>query len=291
MFFCLSGYLITNLLLRDSDPRRFLIRRLLRIVPLAWLAMIILAVANRADAATVAANVLFYANLPPSRLMDGGAPLWSLCLEVQFYLTAAVIVTLFGRRGLFLLPLLAAGVTIHRVFAGITISITTWERVDEILAGATLALLLSRRENGRDPLLPRWLPLPLAGLLVASSHPALEPLAYARPYLAAAAIGTSLITAPRWFNALLRSRYARYIAEISYALYVIHGVLTATWLGGEEATTGEKYARRPLLIIATFALAHLSTRYFERHFTALGRSLTERPAPLHDQPRQPGKPQ
>ena len=50
-------------------------------------------------------------------------------------------------------------------------------------------------------------------------------------------------------------------------------MLTATWLGGIEASTFERYARRPLLIAATFALAHLSTFYFEQRFTALGKRL------------------
>ena len=38
MFFILSGFLITSLLLRDDHIGRFLVRRFARIVPLAWLA-------------------------------------------------------------------------------------------------------------------------------------------------------------------------------------------------------------------------------------------------------------
>ncbi|MFD1786662.1 acyltransferase family protein [Sphingomonas floccifaciens] len=279
IFFTLSGYLITSLLLRDSRPLPFLIRRLLRILPLAWAAMIVLAVANRADSATIAANLLFYANLPPAHLMSGGEPLWSLCIEVQFYLSIAAIVTVFGRRGLYLLPLLALAITGYRITAGVPISIITWERVDEILAGAILALVFARRQAGWS--LPRaltWAPIALAALLLASAHPAFGPLAYLRPYIAAAAVGTSMLGTPAWFRALLCLRPMRYIAEISYALYVIHGILSATWLGGHDASKADRYLRRPLLMLATAALAHLSTFHFERHFIELGKRLTRRGA-------------
>ena len=39
LFFTLSGFLITQLLLRDDRVGPFLIRRLFRILPLAWMAM------------------------------------------------------------------------------------------------------------------------------------------------------------------------------------------------------------------------------------------------------------
>src|ERR1700728_347417 len=41
LFFCLSGFLITNFLLRHSSVVDFLIRRLCRILPLAWLALLV----------------------------------------------------------------------------------------------------------------------------------------------------------------------------------------------------------------------------------------------------------
>ena len=50
-------------------------------------------------------------------------------------------------------------------------------------------------------------------------------------------------------------------------------MFTATWLGGEDATKLQRYARRPLLIAATVLLAHLSTFYYERRWIALGKRL------------------
>jgi peptidoglycan/LPS O-acetylase OafA/YrhL len=277
LFFALSGFLITQLLLRDDRVAPFLVRRLFRIVPLAWLAMLVLAVAVPANRDLLLANLAFYSNFPPAGLMDGGHHLWSLCVEVQFYLLVALIVAATGRRGLYLLPLLALSVTGLRIAAGEPMSIVTWHRVDEILAGATLALVVARfPPDERFGRMAAWTPLVLAVLLLASAHPALPQLNYVRPYLAAATIGSSLYSAPLWMRRVWTARPARYVAEISYALYVVHGMLTATWLGGEDASKIERYMRRPLLIAASFALAHLSTFHYERRWIALGKRVAGR---------------
>ncbi len=59
---------------------------------------------------------------------------------MQFYVGVALLVLLAKGRGLYVLPLLCVAVTAIRVVNGAHISIVTWFRVDEILAGATLAL-------------------------------------------------------------------------------------------------------------------------------------------------------
>ena len=110
LFFCLSGFLITQLLLRDQRVGPFLVRRLARILPLAWLGMLLLALVP-GNLPYLPMNLAFYANLPPIRLLEGGNHLWSLCVEVQFYAVVALIVLCAGRRGLYALPLLAGVVT------------------------------------------------------------------------------------------------------------------------------------------------------------------------------------
>ncbi len=294
LFFTLSGFLITQHLWRDDRVGAFLVRRLFRVVPLAWTAMLVLAIVTRPDGATVIANLLFYANLPPAHLMDGGHPLWSLCVEMHFYLFVAAIVAIAGKRALYILPFLALAVTTFRIASGEPISIVTWHRVDEILAGATLALAV--RHPGLSKMaarLPAWTPILLGVLLLAAGHPDLPALNYVRPYLAAATIGASLYAAPAWMRFVWSSSPARYVADISYALYIVHGMFTATWLGGEQATTVQRYLRRPLLAGISFATAHLSTFHYESRWNAMGRRLTKslygtRPAPASA--RQPSTP-
>jgi peptidoglycan/LPS O-acetylase OafA/YrhL len=171
-------------------------------------------------------------------------------------LFAAALSLVFGRKGVYMLPLLAGVVTLLRVFAGEPISIVTWYRVDEILAGASLVILY------RKARLPKLPILPLLALFVVCSHPASGAMQYMRPYAAALLVGSTLITMPPLLNRFLTCRPMGYVAEISYALYVIHGLLAATWLGSGDRI--EKYAKRPLLIGSTFLLAHLSTRYLEQ---------------------------
>lgn len=269
LFFTLSGFLITHFLLERPDVPDFLRRRLFRIVPLAWLATIILALANRPDALTVAANLLFFANLPPPRLMAGGEHLWSLCVEAQFYIAVGLLVAVGGRRALWSLPLLCVAVTLLRVATGTHASIVTWLRIDEILAGAALALACTRPAiTGWLRACPSNLTLLFLIILLAASRLDGGVISYIRPYAAAGAIGVSLYSAPVAMRRLFSSRTAAYIAAISYALYVFHGMLVISWLGTGDLLV--KYAKRPLLFAATFAAAHMSTFWFERPITAWG---------------------
>lgn len=275
IFFTLSGFLIVQFLLNRPDVPEFLRRRLFRIVPLAWSAMLILAIAGQADLATTASNLLFVANFPPPDLLKGGGHLWSLCVEVQFYFATAALVAIFGLRGLYALPVLAMAVTLLRISTGTYTNIVTWFRVDEILAGATLALLYaSPRFATWAKRLPQVLPVLLLALILAAAHPATGPLNYARPYLAAAAIGISLFSAPALMKYVFTSRAAAYVALISYALYVYHGMLSETWLG--KGDTVERYLKRPLLLVATFAISHLSTFWFEQPMIAIGKKMGQR---------------
>jgi len=273
IFFTLSGFLITRFLARGADLRVFIIRRFFRIVPLAWVVMIVLLIANQSPVRAWAANLLFYANLPPFNLVVGGEHLWSLCVEVQFYLGIALFVLIARQRGLLLLPLIAAGITLLRILDHQYVNIITWFRVDEILAGGILALVHTgwygtRPQRVLSAISPYWL-LPLVLL---AAHPAGGVLNYARPYLAAALVGATLFNGPVRLGRLLESRPARYIAEISYALYIFHGALNAGWLGSGSKLV--KYAKRPLLLAATFALAHVSTFRFEQPCIALAKRLT-----------------
>ncbi len=274
LFFTLSGFLITRLLLADTTIKDFLIRRLLRIVPLAWLAMAIAFPLTDASGSVYLPNFFFYANLPPIRLAETGSHLWSLCVEMQFYLAVAVIVLLCGKRGLFALPLLCICVTLLRVTDGAYVDIVTWRRADEILAGVTVALIYNRRLGTA---LIRGLSgcnvFVLLLLAVIASHPSTGFMNYLRPYVAAALIGCTLYAPPANVGAILSSRILKYIATISFALYVLHGMLVGTWLG--SGSTLVKYAKRPLLIALTFLMAHLSTFYFESYWIGLGKRLTK----------------
>jgi peptidoglycan/LPS O-acetylase OafA/YrhL len=275
LFFTLSGFLIVSFLDAGMPVRTFLLKRCARVVPLSWAAMIFLVLIERYDPITIARNFSFNSNLPPVDLLHGGEHLWSLCLEMQFYLTVAIIYLVWRPLGQWLIPLLCFAVTAARILTGTPISIISWFRADEILAGGMIALAYRGRYGPATKNLLAALPtLPLLIAYAVVAHPDAGPLQYLRPYVASLLVGSSLSTAPRWLERILVTRAMSYIAEISYALYIIHGVLSHTWLGSGDKI--EKYLKRPLLFGATFLLAHLSTRYFEQPITRSVRSRTPR---------------
>lgn len=275
LFFTLSGFLITTFLLHNDSVVDFLLRRFFRIVPLAWVCMAIVLPMADASWRAYMAHFLFYANLPPIQLTDAGAHLWSLCVEVQFYVGVALIFWLAGRRGLLTLPVLCIFVTAYRVTSGTEVSIVSWGRMDEILAGATLALVYAER-FGKTPVhvLSHLNPYVLLCLLALASHPATGPLNYIRPYTAALLVGVTLCQSSGPIIRLLRTRSLAYVATVSYALYVIHPLLGHSWLGDGEKLV--KYLKRPMLFVVLFLCAHLSTFHFERRCIRFGKLLSRK---------------
>lgn len=277
IFFVLSGFLITTTLLRDQTVVTFLIKRVFRIVPLAWTFVAVVLIAPGRANDIVAANLLFYANFSQYYLKY--APhFWSLSIEMQFYLFVALIVAVFRRKGLYLLPLCAIAVTAARVWRGETVGVTTFDRVDEILAGAMLALLLSGRKPVALGKSSGAISAMLIMLLLASTQQhvrlSVPLLAYLRPYIAATLVGLSFGYPHCGYRRVLESKILRYIATISYALYVVHPISYAGWLGSGDRA--ERYLKRPLSFLLTFAVAHLSTRYLERPSTDFGHRLAAR---------------
>lgn len=275
IFFILSGFLITSILLQDQNIACFLTRRFMRIVPLAWLFMLISLILSAAPLNVFTPHFLFYANWPPMGLTQPTGHLWSLCLEMQFYVLVALLVLIFKKYAFKLLPIICIAVTAYRYVNDVPMAINTYYRLDEILAGCILALINHHRQSAIRQFLGKLDPIYLLPILVVSAHPDGGILNYFRPYIALLLIGSTLFTTKTtWYSNWLNGRILFYIASISYALYVIHGGLVETWLGQGEKL--EKYLKRPLLLAATFTLAHISTFYFEKHCINLAKKLTNK---------------
>jgi peptidoglycan/LPS O-acetylase OafA/YrhL len=272
LFFLLSGFLITSFLLERPAIGDFLARRLCRILPLAWLYLAVALALTLEPVSSWFAHLLFYANLPPKPLTPLTEHMWSVCIEMQFYVAVALLVAIGGRRSLLVLPVLCLAATGLRIHDGVYASTITWYRIDEILAGCSLALACRGRAGERLRVLaarvPQW---PFVLLLAGSCLTQAGWLNYFRPYFAAMLVGLTVLQPRTSLGALLAWRPLAYVAGISYALYVIHPMLAASWLGSGDLL--EKYAKRPLLFLVLFFLAHMSTWHYERHWIALGRQL------------------
>jgi peptidoglycan/LPS O-acetylase OafA/YrhL len=275
LFFILSGFLIVSMLVRNDNVTSFLIRRVCRIVPLAWGFLIVVLLYNGANWEAWKANLLFYANLPPFYLDYANGHFWSLSVEMQFYAAIALAVALAGRRGLVLVPIACVVVTGVRIAYGAQISIVTWFRVDEILAGGCLALALgSSRIAKAATNLPAFTTFLLAPLLLASCHPSMGALNYARPYFAALLIGSTILRSGDVLTKILGGKILGYIAQISFALYVIHPLTDSGWMGTGDVIV--RYSKRIGSFFLSFLFAHISTFYYEKYWIGLGHRLAAR---------------
>lgn len=276
IFFTLSGFLITTTLLHRPSVVEFLIRRLCRIVPLAWVFTVVALALVKAPLGAYIAQLFFFANLPPFWLTEHTAHLWSLCVEMQFYMAIAVLCLFFRRRGLWSIPFLCLAVTAHRVQTHTLISIVTDVRADEILVGGVLALVCNTQYL---PWIRRFLtwvhPLALLPFALISSNNLCGSIDYLRPYFVASMVGSTVFdNGNSGFARYLRLKSLAYVAAISYALYVLHPIVDWEWLGSGSKIV--KYVKRIPALAAVFGLAHLSTFYFEHFWIRTGKRWIKR---------------
>jgi peptidoglycan/LPS O-acetylase OafA/YrhL len=295
VFFVISGYLITSLLLRDLSEGRFSIadfyaRRVRRIVPaLAVVCAAALAIGwavmlpgelerlglHLIGGATFSSNLVLWAE---SGYFDAGAGtkpllhLWSLAIEEQFYLVWPLVLAWAWRRGAGLGRTIgvlaavsfAAGLVLARVApdAGFYLPVS---RGWELLAGAALAWHATVRPPGpaRAATARAWLGVALLAAAVATIRPTEAfPGAWALlPVLGAALlIGAGPAAWPN--RVLLSNRLAAGLGRISYPLYLWHWLLLSMLAITEQGAAPLRL--RAGAVVLSFALAWLPWRRVER---------------------------
>jgi peptidoglycan/LPS O-acetylase OafA/YrhL len=154
LFFVLSGFLITGILLDDiSSPnyyRRFYQHRALRILPAYLLILAVLKLTHHIGYRFLAAALFFIANmsgLVGARNSEYGA-LWSLAVEEQFYLLWPWLVRRLSLRGVIRLilafclfsPFIRALLAVYVPHLDLTYKL--WANADWLLSGALVAATL-----------------------------------------------------------------------------------------------------------------------------------------------------
>jgi peptidoglycan/LPS O-acetylase OafA/YrhL len=184
IFFVLSGFLITRLLLRERENsgtislRDFYIRRAYRILPaaLAYLLVIKVLFWPQVGWYDLAAAFFYIANMRTTGPWMMGH-LWSLSIEEQFYLAwPFALKTWFRHRTAILLgimfftPIFITGLYAFHARGGITGSLPVY--ADELAIGGLLAFFATR-----VPTIPRYVAIVMAAtMFLVPLYPANTPL-------------------------------------------------------------------------------------------------------------------
>jgi len=276
VFFVISGFLITSLLLREVHDHgrisvsQFYIRRVRRILPAATLVLLATGIATvlllpvtrleqaalelAASAAYIENFVLAAQTVDYLAAEEAPSPVqhfWSLAVEEQFYLVWPLLfvgwAALRSRLSEQRRELVLGGAITVIITASLICSVVMTQtdptsayfvpftRMWELAAGGLLAVVLARwnlPDRLRDPV--GWAGLVAIGVAAVyyNEHTAFPGYAAALPVLGAAAVivageGRSRYSAGQ----LLSTRPARFIGDISYALYLWHWPLIVIALG------------------------------------------------------------
>ena len=274
LFFALSGFLIVSGLQRNPSIYEFMVRRLSKIIPLAYAYIVLVFVLITFDPAALFWTSVFLVNYFHEYLNSYNSHFWSLCVEVHFYFAIALAVLLAGRKGIMGVWLMCIAITAVRISQHVYINIETHLRADEILAGACLATIFHVSWVGRVRFVTALFCM-AATFWFLSASPFTGWLQYLRPYATACLMASALCLPNARLSQFLSSRPLRYIATISYALYIIHPLTIHGWWNDGSAMVRYLF-KRPVSIAMTFAAAHFATFYWEQKWTRAGRRLIQK---------------
>lgn len=288
MFFTLSGFLITYLLLEERertgriDLAAFYLRRILRIWPL-YFAVLAIAAVLHAQTTGLVLFVFFLSNVGyvTGRYIPDTAPLWSIGIEEQFYALWPLVVSRVRRLAPLLITViialpLARLVVHHALGPGrhLANDLLGTFGYDAMALGALLALGY-RRASPRLLRIARtpWPHLAFAALVALLAANQLGPLHVFLPPLVAFVTGIFIVAQVASPHRLLNLELPplRFIGRISFGVYVYHMFVIALLAHVLAGTALPSFAIVALVCVVTIAIAALSFYLFERPFLRLKR--------------------
>ena len=306
IFYVISGYLITGLILREIeqtgslDLNAFYQRRIKRLLPTSVFVLFITAIVGMFvlpaitrdalgrdlfAAAAYISNYLFawwqndYQNLnaTPSPFIH----YWSLAVEEQFYVVWPILLLLlarYGRRAIFwgisITTVLSLLLSVYQtqtspIWAFYSLPTRAWE------LGVGALLLFVPNKVWRNRFIP-W--LGVIGIAIATfnfdENTAFPGVNAVLPVFATALLIGSISIWPRAFNDLSNNRISQWLGSISYPLYLWHWpalVLPSSALGRPL-----RIRERLFCILLTVVLAHLTSKFIEqpiRHKKIAGKKV------------------
>ena len=294
IFYVISGYLITGLILREIENtgtlnlQSFYQRRIKRLLPTSVFVLFVTAIVGMFvlpaitrdalgrdlfAAATYISNYLFawwqndYQNLnaTPSPFIH----YWSLAVEEQFYVVWPIFILFlsrYGKRavlyGVALSSALSLLLSIYQtqtspIWAFYSLPTRAWE------LGVGALLLFVPENIWKNRFIP-W--LGLVGIAIAAfnfdENTAFPGINAVLPVVATALLIGSISIWPRFFNDLSNNRISQWLGAISYPLYLWHWpalVLPSSALGRPL-----RVRERIFCILLTIILAHFTSKYIEQ---------------------------
>lgn len=314
VFFCLSGFLITSILLKAASNedflRNFYIRRVLRIFPLYYVVLLVcmgltplLHIQWHGTIPYFIAYLQNYAPYAALSLTCGHISLhlehfWSLAVEEQFYIVWPFLILFVGARRRFiaipltlvvLCPMLRA-IAIAVGMQPISLYVWTPFRIDDLAWGAVGALIV-RFWPGKTRM---WgVLIGTAGLIgiavLVARQGSLVPedslvQRYGFTAIGAAVCALLLLLAAQVepLTKVFSNASLRWFGKYSYGIYVFHYIFFDMYQPVRHfvaVRTGSKGLGALALVATTFmvgcGLAWLSYNFFEQHFLKMKESLTQ----------------
>jgi peptidoglycan/LPS O-acetylase OafA/YrhL len=239
IFFVLSGFLITRLLLVERDKaetisiRSFYWRRAVRIFPVFYLYMIAVAAVDHVSPGYYWSGITYTLNYYVALHGNQGQTmyhLWSLAVEEQFYLLWPFTFFLFRNRLNLLKWCTAVLIALSQIYKLLIVHHVSSDHIyrsfdtrgPEILTGCLLALVLHRSRE-----VPRWLlsrAVLFAGLFelcVSASFADATSVTYFH-LVDSVGIAIVMMQAIHYAPRILNRGPLKFVGLVSYSLYVYH---------------------------------------------------------------------
>ncbi|HLH41682.1 MAG TPA: acyltransferase [Bryobacteraceae bacterium] len=304
LFFVLSGFLITRILLATREAsnyfRAFYARRVLRIFPLYYASLLllfgVLIPKMSTEPSPTAPEIFRYFLYLQNWFMplQWSGQYWSLAVEEQFYLMWPLVVYNFERKRLLhiaiggsILSLLLRSALVIAGANPVLILTNVFTRLDALLMGSACACLM--QQNGFEDRLrrpARWFwcaPLasfPALRLAAGSFHntaPVILSVGYTIVGVSCAGVLlTAVLTAGSrsLLQRFLTHPAMRMLGKYSYAAYIWHVLVRVTVLYLEQTwlrVSTPWFVNIPLMFAITIGVSMLSHAAIERPFLSLKR--------------------
>lgn len=291
IFFVISGYLISTLLLREEERRgharikAFYIRRAFRILPLYYLTLagyvVLIGVLHLQGGASSLWHSLPWYLTYQNDLVPHGAGVfnhsWSLAVEEKYYFLWPLMFAIPALRKHRLT--VVGGLTVLTAAASLWSATHYFAIYTPILLGCVVALLLDNPEYYRQVV--RLATTPVAVLLIAAmigwdlGFESGSNVHIVFGFLTAL-LFPAVLVGPRWLSGLLSNKVMVYIGTRSYAIYLIHRIVKDVVdrvVSYGSTSVPHELLHFILIVLGSLAAAEVMYRLVEQPMIQIGRRL------------------